>query len=118
PVKGIITDATHKKLPYDITLLYSNGYPDDAAFLEDFKQLAVENEHFQFVPVMTKADDDKWDGERGHIYADMLKKYVTDLIKTIYYLSVPPGMVQAMYGMLVEAGANEDNIRAEEFGGY
>lgn len=118
PVKGIITDATHKRLPHDITLLYSNRYPDDAAFLEEFKQLAEENEHFQFVPVMTKADADKWDGERGHIDADMLKKYVSDVSEPIYYLSGPPGMVQAMYEMLVEAGANEDNIRAEEFGGY
>src|SRR5699024_61081 len=118
PVKGIIADATHKKLPHEITLHYSNRYPDDDAFLEDFKKLAKENEHFQFVPVMTKEIADKWDGERGHVDANMLKKYVTDVSKPIYYLSGPPGMVQAMYDMLVEAGANEDNIRAEEFGGY
>lgn len=118
PVKGIISEATRKKYPHDITLLYSNRTPEDTAFLDDFKEDADKNEHFTFVPVMTKSTPDEWDGEHGYIDDAMLKRYVKDVSKPIYYLSGPPEMVQAMVEMLIKAGANEDNIRTEEFSGY
>ena len=116
PIRSMIVEATNKKTDHDLTLLYSNKTPDDAPFLSDFEDMADENANFTFVPVMTRTED--WDGESGHIDADMLKRHISDVSKPIYYLSGPADMVQAMQKMLIEAGANEDNIRAEEFSGY
>ncbi|MBM7599240.1 ferredoxin-NADP reductase [Virgibacillus halotolerans] len=116
PIRSMIAEATNKKTDHDLTLLYSNKTPDDAPFLSDFEDMADENGNFTFVPVMTRTED--WDGESGHIDADMLKRHISDVSKPIYYLSGPADMVQAMQKMLIEAGANEDNIRAEEFSGY
>lgn len=116
PIRSMIEEATIQQTDHDMTLLYSNKTPDDAPFLDDFKKMEEKNPNFKFVPVMTR--DDAWDGETGHIDAEMLKRHVPDIEKPIYYLSGPKNMVQAMYKMLVDAGVNEDNIRAEEFSGY
>lgn len=118
PVRSIIAQATHDKLPHQITLLYANKTPADAAFTSDLEGFAAENPNFTFVPVYTDVSAEEWDGERGRVTADVLKKYVPDVAAPIYYLSGPAGMVKAMRSMLVEAGANEDNIRTEEFDGY
>lgn len=118
PVRSIIAQATHDKLPHHITLLYSNKTAADAAFTADFENLAKQNANFKFVPVYADASAAEWAGERGFIDEKMLKRYVPDIAAPIYYLSGPAGMVKAMREMLVAAGANEDNIRTEEFSGY
>lgn len=118
PVRSMIKQATHDKTAHHITLLHANRTLADAPFTADFEQLAAENPNFQFVPVITDDIPADWSGERGRIDADMLKKYVSDIAAPIYYLSGPPVMAQAMRHMLVDAGANEDNIRTEEFDGY
>lgn len=118
PVRSIVSQATHDKSPIKITLLHANRTPDDAPFMADFERLAEENSNFAFVPVATKSAPDNWRGERGHIDADMIKRHVDDLSKPIFYLSGPEGLVKAMRKLLVEMGANEDNIRTEEFTGY
>lgn len=118
PVRSIIAQATHDKLPHSITLLYANKTAADAAFTADFEALAAKNSNFKFVPVYADASAAEWAGERGVIDEKMLRKYVPDVASPIYYLSGPAGMVKAMRELLVAAGANEDNIRTEEFSGY
>lgn len=118
PIRSMIAEATYQQTSHDMTLLYSNKTPEDAPFQSDLKEFEKKNPNFTFVPVMTDTDPSEWDGESSYIDEDMLKRYVSDVSEPIYYLSGPAGMVQAMYDMLVEAGANEDNIRAEEFSGY
>jgi len=118
PVRSIIAQATHDALPHDITLLFSNKTPEDAPFMSDLEGFAKENKHFTFVPVITSTDAKDWKGESGYIDAEMLKRHVPDIGLPIYYLSGPAAMVKAMRSMLVEVGANEDNVRTEEFTGY
>ncbi|MFD2682541.1 FAD-dependent oxidoreductase [Bacillus seohaeanensis] len=118
PVRSIIAQATHDQLPHKLTLLYANKTPEDAAFMTDLKGFAEKNPNFSFVPVMTHANPSGWSGESGLIDADMIKRYVSDSSAPIYYLCGPPGMVKDMRKILMEIGADEDNIRAEEFKGY
>ena len=59
-----------------------------------------------------------WDGETGYIDKAMLARFVPDVEDPIYYIAGPPLMVTAMKAVLTGAGVNEDNIRAEDFGGY
>lgn len=118
PVRSIVAQATHDKSPIKITLLHANRTPEDAPFMADFERLAEENPNFTFIPVATKSAPDSWAGERGHIDEDMIRRHVEDLSKPIFYLSGPEGLVKAMRQLLVEIGANEDNIRTEEFTGY
>lgn len=118
PVRSIIAQATHDQLSQDITLLYSNKTPKDAPFMSDLKAFAEKASHFSFVPVMTDTKSDEWSGESGYIDEEMFKRHVSDISTPVYYLSGPAGMVQDMREMLIHAGANEDNIKTEEFSGY
>lgn len=118
PVRSIIAQATHEQLPHEITLLYSNKTPADAAFTEDLQGFAAQNPHFTFVPVSSEATAAPDGGEHGFIDAAMLQRHVSDITAPIFYLAGPAGMVKAMREMLLGAGAHEDNIKTEEFSGY
>jgi ferredoxin-NADP reductase len=118
PVKSIIEHATKEKFPHRIVLFYANKTPQDAAFLSELESLTKETPQFTFVPVMTRVNPQKWDGEIGHINTELLDKYVKDITTPIYYLSGPASMVAVMRQILISAHVNEDNIRTEEFPGY
>lgn len=118
PVRSMIAQATHDKTGHKITLLHANRAPVDAPFADDFARFADDNPNLKFVPVATDEAVKDWDGEKGHITADMIKRHVPDLNIPIYYLSGPESMVKAMRQLLVSMNVNEDNIRTEEFTGY
>lgn len=117
PVRSMIAQATHDKTGHRITLLHASRTPADFPFKADFERLAQDNPHFTYVAIADSAPAG-WRGERGGIDANMVKKYVPDLNRPIYYLSGPEGMVKAMRQLLVGLKVNEDNIRTEEFAGY
>ncbi len=117
PVRSMIVQAIHDKTSHKITLLHASRTPADLPMKDDFAQLAKDNPNFTYVMTVDEAVGD-WHGERGHVTAEMVKKYVPDLGKPIYYLSGPEGMVKAMRKLLVDLKVNEDNIRTEEFTGY
>jgi ferredoxin-NADP reductase len=110
PVRSIIAQATHDKTNHKITLLYSNRNPAQAAYLDELKHLAEVNKNFTFVPSFSDTD--------GFIDAKMVRAHVPDIGAPKYYLSGPEGMVKAMRKLLVDVGADEDNIKTEEFEGY
>lgn len=102
PVRSIVMQAAKDKLPHTTFLFYSNHRPEDAAFLKELKSIENEHQNYRFIATMTdmsKSNIEK-DGEAGYITKDMLKKYVNDLLKPIYYISGPAAMVAAMRKML------------------
>ncbi len=117
PVRSMIAQATHEKTAHKITLLHASRAPGDLPLKADFEQLAKENPNFTYITTVESPTSD-WRGERGRVTPEMVKKFVPDLSKPIYYLSGPEGMVKAMRQLLVELKVNEDNIRTEEFTGY
>lgn len=120
PFMSMVREAARQKDPHQIYLFYSNRRPEDTAFLEELKALAKQNPNFHLVGTMTEVEKSKqsWDGERGFIDAAMLKRRLAELNGPIYYTAGPPAMVAAMRDMLVKAGVDEDDIRAEDFAGY
>lgn len=117
PVRSMIAQATHDKTAHRITLLHASRTPADFPLKADFERLAGDNPNFTYVAIADSAPDD-WRGERGAIDAEMVKKYVPELKRPLFYLSGPEGMVKAMRRLLVGLKVNEDNIRTEEFAGY
>jgi ferredoxin-NADP reductase len=101
-------------------LFYSNRRPEDAAFLDTLQTLATTNPNFRLICTMTEMSKSKreWKGETGLIDKEMLSRHLAILQGPIYYIAGPPAMVAAMREMLVSAGVEEDDIRAEEFAGY
>ena len=120
PFHSILREAAHDKLPHHLYLFYSNRRPEDAAFLDELEGMQKLNPNFRFVPTMTEMEKSKrkWAGKTGFIDSKMLIGTLPSLQGPIYYIAGPPAMVAAMRQMLISAGADEDDIRTEEFAGY
>jgi ferredoxin-NADP reductase len=120
PFFSISVQAARDHQPHELFLFYSSRRPEDAAFLSALLNLAGQNPSFHFVPTMTETEKSKveWKGERAVINRELLERHVPSLQGPIYYIAGPPAMVKAMRQMLTEAGAEEDDIRTEEFSGY
>jgi ferredoxin-NADP reductase len=120
PFRSMVLDAAKNHLPHKIWLIYSNRRPEDAAFLDDLQRAEKENPNFHLVTTMTEMEKSSrpWAGKRGLVSREMIAGAVGDLTAPIFYLAGPPGMLGAMRKLLLDAGVNEDDIRAEEFAGY
>lgn len=125
PFRSFVRWASHKGLDHRILLFYSNRRPEDAAFLDELTQIESQNKNFTFVPTMSHMGDSSasWTGATGFIDFDLIKKHLpapgTDGLSTpMFYIAGPPAMVEAMRAMLNAGGIDDDDIRAEDFGGY
>lgn len=125
PFRSIVRRAAREKLTHEIVLFYANRRPEDAPFLGELHELALENRKFTFVPTMTQAERSRlsWTGERGPITNALIWKHLQPIwklgsMRPVHYVAGPPGMVSALRAMLNEAGTDDDDIRTEEFGGY
>jgi ferredoxin-NADP reductase len=120
PVRSIVLQATHDKLPHKIVLFDSNRRPEDSAFLGDLTEAQKANPNFTFVGTMTEMGKSGavWGGETGSVTKAMILKSVADLTLPIYYITGPRAMVAAMRKILDDAGVKDDKIRTEEFTGY
>ncbi|MGH9817463.1 MAG: hypothetical protein ACRD6I_15435 [Candidatus Acidiferrales bacterium] len=59
-----------------------------------------------------------WQGERGIIDEEKVKRFVGDAVAPVCYLAGPPVMVDAMITVLRRTGVSDDDVRSEEFYGY
>lgn len=116
PARSMIVQALHDHTAHQITLIYANRTPAQAAYTAELQQLAEAHQNFSFVPAYTQ--DQVSGAEHGRVDANMIRRHVPDLATPRFYLAGPEGMVKAMRALLLDIGANEDNIRAEEFEGY
>ena len=120
PFRSIVFRAAKEKLPHRIFLFYSNRRPEDAPFLDELQALEKENPNYKLVANMTEMakSHQSWHGEVGPIDKAMLSRYLKDAVSPIYYVAGPPEMVKGLHTTINEAGADDDDIRAEEFAGY
>ncbi|MBI2577305.1 MAG: FAD-dependent oxidoreductase [Candidatus Wildermuthbacteria bacterium] len=120
PFRSMIVQAAEERLDRDMYLFYSNNTSQDAAFLDELITLQENNPRYKCIPTMTAMEQSQetWQGEKGYITHEMIKKYVSDTGNAVYYIAGPPAMVRAMEDMLEKSGVSDSNIRAEEFSGY
>lgn len=120
PFMSIVAQAAEDGLQQRLVLLYSNRRPEDSAYLAELQELERRNPYFHLIATMTlmSGSTQAWTGLRGPIDEALVKRESADLVKPVYYLAGPPGMVEAMRQMLNDAGVNDDDIRSEEFYGY
>jgi ferredoxin-NADP reductase len=120
PFRSILIETIRNGgLHYPVTVFYANRRPQDAAFLDELRELAGRDENLTFIPTMSGLDpSEQWEGERGRIDASMLRRHLDGVTDAIYYLTGPPGMIKGLRTMLVDADVDEDDIRTEEFTGY
>lgn len=91
PFRGMLRQAAKDRLQHKLYLFYSNRRPEDAAFLDELRDLAQSNTYLLFVPSMSEMERSKvdWTGERGFINREMLAKHLPSLDGPIYYVAGP-----------------------------
>jgi ferredoxin-NADP reductase len=120
PFRSIVHWAAKDKLSNRIVLFYSNRRPEDAPFLAELQSLERDNPKYKLIASMTEMEKSRqpWNGETGPINQEMLGRHLKGATSPIYYIAGPPAMVKGLHEMLSKAGIIDDDIRAEEFGGY
>jgi len=116
PFMCMLSYIKEMKLPYDITLLYSNKNKESTAFFNQLESLSESIPGLKLIFSMTQ--DPSWQGEKGRIDQAFIKKYVPDLQKPLFYVVGPPAMSDAVYQTLIDLQIPPDNIKRERFTGY
>jgi ferredoxin-NADP reductase len=120
PFRSLVRSEAESLSARRILLFYSVRVPEEAAFLEELREVEQYNRRYKLICTVTQPEKSRmaWLGETGRISMQMLSKWIPDLSVPIYYIAGPPAMVTAVRQMLVGSGVAEEDIRAEEFYGY
>lgn len=118
PFRGFAREATRRKLPTKITVLYSVRVPKDIIFKSEFDALAAENPNFKFNVTCTRLTGaDSWSGRRGRIDAAWVKEHFDDPSKTVFYACGPNPLVEfAEHVVVNELGIPRAQMKTEKWG--
>jgi ferredoxin-NADP reductase len=106
-----------ERLPYRVTLVYSNRDRESAAFLDELRELEGALPDFRLVLTMT--GDPAWDGETRQVDARFVEEHFGDDLGSYTFLVAgPPAMAEGVQEALVEAGVADENVIAERYSGY
>ncbi|MER1967647.1 FAD-dependent oxidoreductase [Castellaniella sp. GW247-6E4] len=117
PYMSMLRHATHAGTPHQFVLLYSNRRAEDAAFLDELRELTRLNPRLRLLATLT-APDEHWEGLRGRIDVAAVRRAIDGLSDPWIYITGAPGMIEALGDSLTEAGIPEASIRSEGFYGY
>lgn len=120
PFMSMIRHAVQQQSPQPLALLYSNRRPEDTAFLGELQAHTQALPAFSLHATMTDMAHSAlpWSGATEMIDAAFVRRAIAPLPAPIFYVSGPPGLVQAMRQTLLQVGVDEDDVRCEEFYGY
>ena len=96
-----------------ITLFWGNQSEKYLAFRSELEEIMRDLPSLQVVLVMSNQSD--WEGEKGFLTADLMKKYDAFVEDTRFFLCGPPPMTRAVLADLKKAGVENDRIHYEAF---
>jgi ferredoxin-NADP reductase len=117
PLRSICKYCTDMKLNTRVTLLYGNRTEADIVFRQDLEQMQQQNNNLKVAFTLTEPETN-WNGYKGSINAEMIKKEIQEYLETVFYVCGPPAMVQAMGNILKSLGVQDENVKEENFVGY
>ncbi len=105
-----------ERLPYEVTLVYSNRDRESAAFLDELTELERGLPNFRLILTMT--DEEAWEGESRRVDAALLRDELGDLTSYRFLVAGPPAMAEAVVDALHGAGVPDEQVTADKFSGY
>jgi ferredoxin-NADP reductase len=116
PLRSMIKYSIDEKINTKITLLYSNSSEEDIAFRDELELVRKEHPNIKIIYTITRPGPE-WKGVTGRINSDMVKKYIPNYRKCIFFTSGPMKMVDSMISLLRELEVPEKQIKREIFPG-
>jgi Na+-transporting NADH:ubiquinone oxidoreductase subunit F len=122
PMRSHIFDQLRRiKTDRKITFWYGARSKREMFYVEDFDELAAENDNFTWhVALSDPKPEDDWSGDTGFIHEVLYERYLKDHPAPEdceYYLCGPPVMNAAVINMLEDLGVEPENIMLDDFGG-
>ena len=122
PMRSHIFDQLRRiKTDRKMTFWYGARSVREMFYVEDFDELAKENDNFDwYVALSDPLPDDDWDGDTGFIHNILYDRYLKDHPAPEdceYYLCGPPVMNASVINMLKDLGVEDENIMLDDFGG-
>jgi ferredoxin-NADP reductase len=115
--RSMLRYIAEERLPYHVTLIYSNRDRESTAFLDELRELDQELPDLRLILTMTQ--DPNWNGETRKIDAGFFRDYLGDDLNGFTFLVAgPPAMAEAVQKALDKAGVQEENVIVEPFSGY
>ena len=119
PFISVLRNEAEKESPRPMALLYSNHLPENAAYLDELRDLERRLPGFRLILTMTGMKDvGSWKGETRRIDPDMVREATRGLPRPHYYIAGTPDMCEDMRQMLDDMGVADDDILSEDFTGY
>lgn len=117
PLRSICKYCTDMKLNTKVTLLYGNRTEADVVFRQDLEQMQRQNNNLKVAFTLSEPKAN-WNGYKGNIDAEMVKKEIPEYLETVFYVCGPPAMVQAMGDLLNTLDVPGESVKKENFAGY
>jgi ferredoxin-NADP reductase len=115
--RSMLRYIREEKLPYRVTLIYSNRDRESTPFLDELRELEHELPGFRLILTMTQ--DSSWDGETRKVDAQFIQDYLEgNLNQYTFLVAGPPAMTEAVEKALEAAGIDGENVVAERYSGY
>jgi ferredoxin-NADP reductase len=118
PFRGFVREATRRNLDTRITVLYSVRTTNDIIFKQEFHELTLQNQNFNFYVTCTRlSENDPWNGRRGRIDPAWIKEHVHDLPNTVFYACGPNALVEATEELVVHGlSVPKAQMKTEKWG--
>jgi ferredoxin-NADP reductase len=115
--RSMLRYIREERLPYRVTLVYSNRDRESTAFLDELKELAQEIPDLRLILTMTQ--DPGWEGETRNVDSQFFEDYLgEDLNEYTFLVAGPPAMAEGVQQALEEAGVQDENVIVERYSGY
>lgn len=117
PFMSAIRYLTHRCWPGDIFLIYACKSPDKIIFREDLEYIQRRFPNVHVTLVVSDVGGEEWKGKTRRITTELLKEVVPALETRHVHICGPKPFMDAMKGMLAEAGVPAEEIMVEAFAG-
>ena len=118
PFISMIQYTASKNMKNNLTLFVSFSTPDEMIFFNELSEISKQHKNIRVVYTITHPGNTSWEGQIGRISSELIKQYINDITKPLYYITGPPPMVDATVEMAGGMGIPEDRILQEHFSGY
>jgi len=114
PILALLRSMAERGLQRKATFFYGARGRRDLCFEPELRALEEKLPGFRYLPALSEAGGDDWDGETGLI-TDVVKRHAADLSGAHAYVCGPPPMVEAALPLLATLGVEEKRIYYDKF---
>jgi ferredoxin-NADP reductase/Na+-transporting NADH:ubiquinone oxidoreductase subunit NqrB len=118
PFLSMVKDMINTNQKRDIVLFYLVADKAEYCYKEVWQKAAALG--VRVIPVLTTAESDtSWgEGIAGRLNAEQISQRTTDYLDRRYYISGPPGLVDAYVALLTKLNVKRRSIVTDHFSGY